>query len=76
MKTLTLAVALAATLLVGCESSTEFGECVGVVEEKNPALVYDISAWNIAMGVIFFEMVVPPLVVLLDELECPVGKKP
>lgn len=68
-------VLLLALLITSCTSSTEFGECVGLNEEKQADLVYKYSSWNIAMGIIFSELVVPPIAVVLDALECPVGRK-
>jgi hypothetical protein len=64
-------------LLAGCESETEFGKCVGVneVELENPALHYKISTTNVIVGLVFWEAIFTPAVVLLDETYCPVGKK-
>lgn len=61
--------------LCACTSKTEFGNCVGVGEDKKPNLEYKLSTWNIAMGVIFFEMVAPPILVVVGETYCPVGNK-
>lgn len=69
------AVALLMTL-VGCTSRTELGECIGAFDDGDPGLVYSTNGWNVAMGVIFFELVVPPIVVLANETKCPVRRKP
>ena len=61
--------------LMGCASRTEFGKCVGVMQDKDPTLIYDYSTRNIVVGTIFSGMVFPPVLVLLKELECPVGRK-
>lgn len=74
MKT-AIAIIVAAVLVGGCSSRTDFGECIGAFDEKNPALVYKVSAWNVAIGVIFFGLVAPPVYVLVDQTFCPVGKK-
>jgi hypothetical protein len=66
---------IALCILSGCAISNEFGKCVGVADEKRPDLEYKLSVWNLAMGVIFFEVIIPPIVVLADETFCPVGKK-
>jgi hypothetical protein len=63
-------------VLAGCTNHTDFGPCVGLGDDKNPALEYKVSAWNVAMGVIFIELVAPPIFVVVDETFCPVGKKP
>ena len=62
-------------LLTGCTSNTEFGPCVGIGEDKNPNLVYKVSAWNVVLGILFFELVLPPVFVAVDEFYCPVGIK-
>jgi len=61
-------------LVTGCTSKTEFGPCIGINQEKKPDLRYEYSGWNIAMGVIFAELIAPPIVVVLNELQCPVEK--
>lgn len=72
---MTRVLALLMLALVGCTKSTEYGKCIGLNGTEDPKLVYHYSAWNIGMGVIFFTLVVPPIVVVLDELKCPVEKK-
>lgn len=66
--------ALTLVLLAGCTTSTEYGPCVGIGDTKNPHLVYKLSAWNIGLGIVFFEVILPPVFVLVDETYCPVGK--
>lgn len=61
--------------LTSCTSSTEFGQCVGVGDDKDPTKIYKISTWNMVLGIIFFELIVPPVVIAIDETFCPVGKK-
>jgi len=62
-------------VLSGCESRTYFGPCVGVGEDKNPALKYKLSARNTVMALVFAPSVVVPIVVLVNETFCPVGEK-
>ncbi len=71
-RTLAIVMLLAAA---GCTSSTEYGRCIGAFDDKDPALTYKVSGWNVAMGVVFAELIVPPIVVLVDETLCPVGRK-
>lgn len=61
------------TLIAGCQSRTDYGSCIGLGEKQNPALRYRLSARNIAIGVVFIELIVPPIVVATDETFCPVG---
>lgn len=73
MKTITIALTL--LMLVGCTSHTEFGPCIGIADDKDPVLVYKVSAWNVFIAVIFVELIAPPIFVLVDETFCPVGHK-
>lgn len=61
--------------MTGCESKTEYGQCVGVLDDKDPTKTYKASALNITLGVVFSETVIVPTVVLLTELQCPIGIK-
>lgn len=61
-------------MLAGCESRTDYGKCVGLGEKQNPKLEYKLSGRNIAVGVIFIELIAPPIIVATDETFCPVGK--
>lgn len=61
--------------LTGCASSTQYGECVGINDEKQPNLIYKYSVRNIVISAIFIETLFVPLVTVLTQLECPVGEK-
>jgi hypothetical protein len=73
MKALIAASAMA--LLAGCTSATEFGKCIGITETGKPDLVYKASTKNVILGIVFIETIVAPVIVVLDEFNCPVGKK-
>jgi hypothetical protein len=62
-------------LLCGCTTKTEYGSCIGIADEKDPHLVYKVSAWNVFLGILFVESIVPPIIVLSDATMCPVAKK-
>lgn len=68
-------VVLIVSFLAGCATQTEYGSCVGINGDQDPKLKYEYSAWNIAMGVLFIELIIPPIFVVMDELKCPVGEK-
>jgi hypothetical protein len=70
-----LLIALACVALTGCTTRTEYGECVGLADDKDPTLHYKVSAWNVFLGVVFIEAILPPIVVAVDDTFCPVGKK-
>jgi hypothetical protein len=70
-----LIASILAVLLAGCTSRTEFGECIGIADDKDQRLVYKVSAWNVAMAAIFVETIVVPVVVVANEAVCPVAKK-
>ena len=61
--------------LAGCQSRTDYGECVGINDKQDPSLHYRVSARNVIVGAIFVETIAPPIVVVLDELYCPVGRE-
>jgi hypothetical protein len=67
-------VLLMCVMLSSCTSHTQYGECVGLFDEHEINLRYGVSAWNVIMAFIFSETVIVPVVVVLTELECPVGK--
>jgi hypothetical protein len=57
----------------GCQSRTRYGDCVGLDEHQNPKLHYKVSARNLVLGIIFFELIAPPVIVVVNETYCPVG---
>ena len=67
--------AVVAILAAGCTSKTEYGECIGVLQDKKPDLEYKLSVWNTFLAVVFSETVIVPIVVVANEHSCPVGKK-
>lgn len=69
------ALVLAAVFAAGCTSETEFGRCIGVNEERDPHLTYKVDTGNVVVGIIFVETIFVPVIVALDELYCPVGRK-
>jgi hypothetical protein len=75
MKRIAIAVMVLA-ILSGCTSSTPHGECIGLNGEEDPKLKYNYSAWNIGVGLVTISMIIPPIYVLLEQLKCPVGRKP
>ena len=62
-------------LFSGCSTRTEYGDCIGVLDDENPSLLYKLSAWNLFIGVFFSSLIVPPIIVLANETICPVGYK-
>lgn len=74
MKKIITLVAMTA-FLAGCTSKTEYGNCIGVMQEKNPELVYELSIWNTAMAIIFSETILVPIVVVANQHSCPVAVK-
>lgn len=65
---------IAFLLLSGCTTQTKGGLCIGAFDTKKSGIEYKTSEWNIAMGVIFFSFILPPIFVLADETLCPVEK--
>lgn len=67
-----LGIILLATL-AACESERPEGKCIGLNGKPKPGVEYEYSTGNIIVGVVFMEMIAPPIIVLLDELKCPVS---
>lgn len=66
--------------LTACQSVSTLPDgkkaaCVGINDDKNPQYVYKFSVRNIIVGIIFVELVAPPVIVLFEELQCPVAYK-
>lgn len=80
--TLTLVVVLL-TSLTGCEARTKTINNVtyrdyGVFNQddnKNPNIQYEPNWWNIVIGIVFFELIVPPIYVFGFHMMEPVGPK-
>ena len=70
-----LLIALAAMFLAGCTENTQYGDCIGIADEKDPTLIYKVDTWNAVLGIVFIETVIVPIIVLTTETFCPVGKK-
>lgn len=71
---------LAAMLALGlaqsaCTSSTAYGECLGVNEDQDTGLRYKVSAENVVLAAIFSETIFVPIIVVVNETYCPVGRK-
>lgn len=58
-----------------CTSRTDYGHCIGLNDEQDSGLVYKYNAWNIGVAIALSSLIVPPLVVILDEYKCPIGVK-
>jgi hypothetical protein len=70
-----IALSALVALLTGCTSRTEYGECIGVLQDKKPDLEYKLSGWNTFLAVIFSETIIVPVMVVANEHSCPVAKK-
>lgn len=64
----------------GCESHREIQghhvSCLGLddLNRRDPAYDYELSTLNVIMGILFVEMLIPPIIVALDETYCPVER--
>lgn len=70
---------VAALLMVGCRSQTDFGRCIGLNAALNntgdSTVVYEISVRNLFWGIVGIEVIYPPIKVALDETMCPVARR-
>lgn len=69
------ALVLVGLLMVGCTSETPLGDCKGLTDKKDPALVYEYDTGNVVLAVIFSETIIVPLIVVLSSLECPIARR-
>lgn len=70
MKTLLLG--SLALLMTGCVTSNSRGVCIGLFDDKKPGVDYELSIRNVALGFIFSETIIVPVVVAAKDFECPV----
>lgn len=59
--------------LAGCETRTDYGECKGAFDQRSPQLEYKLSIRNTVLGVVFFETIFVPVIVVANDAVCPVG---
>lgn len=72
----TIAAILLLFALAGCTSSTEYGQCIGAFDDRDPKLTYKISVWNAFLGLFFAGTIIVPVWVIANETLCPEGRKP
>ena len=60
---------------MGCNSTTSYGDCIGLDDEKDPKLNYSVSVWNLIGAVVFVETIIVPIYVCLENIQCPVSRK-
>lgn len=73
MKKLIAAIVLL-SMVTGCTSSTALGPCVGIGVRQDPSLIYQPSAWNLFLAIVFIETIIVPVIVLANETSCPVAR--
>jgi hypothetical protein len=63
--------------LAACKGSTQYGECVGILDEdaRDPDLRYELSTRNLVWTIIFSETLLVPIVWAVGYSHCPVGHK-
>ena len=82
MRKLTMVVMLMVMVFItACKSNVTLSngkkyDCVGVWEVKDSTLVYKASVRNIVWGSLFFSLIAPPVLVVVNEFYCPVAVKP
>lgn len=59
-------------LVTACESQRHGIRCIGLNGKERPGVEYEYSASNIVIGIVTIEMIAPPVIVVLNELKCPV----
>lgn len=59
--------------LSSCITRTSIGPCIGIADQPDPHFIYKPSTWNIILGIVFIETIFVPVLVIFDEISCPVG---
>ena len=68
-------VCLVLFLSVSCKGSTEYGECLGIVEDGDPKLQYKVSVRNAFWSIVGFETIIAPILWATSYAKCPEGLK-
>jgi len=74
MKAVVLVLGLSFAML-GCKGSTEYGECIGALDDGKSHLVYETSIRNAIWSAIAIETIIAQILWLTDYAKCPVGTK-
>lgn len=61
--------------IAACTSKTEYGDCLGFQNKQDPRYEYEMSGKNVIVGVVLSETLIIPLIVVFDELYCPVRER-
>lgn len=65
--------AILALGLTACTSETAYGDCIGLDDDKNPSLKYEVDTGNVIIGALLVETLIAPVYIALEETYCPVG---
>jgi hypothetical protein len=55
-----------------CTQSTRYGQCIGLMDEAEPNLEYEVSWWNGFVAIIFAETIIIPVYTVAKDIQCPV----
>jgi hypothetical protein len=66
---------LSLLLLTSCQTHTQYGECIGLADIRDPKTVYRVSIWNAFLAIIFVETVIAPVYIVGKRIECPAAKR-
>ncbi len=70
-----LAIVALLLTLAGCTTRTQYGDCIGAFDDKEPTKIYKVDPLNVILAIFFFETIFVPVIVLANETLCPVGEK-
>lgn len=62
-------------LNTGCTSKTEFGQCIGILDERDPNLVYKVHVGNMVISLLGLELILPPVYWFSQYALCPIEEK-
>ena len=70
----TLFIMLLSMTLVSCTTHTKYGACIGLVDRQDPKLRYEVSWWNVFLGISLSETIIVPVYILAKDIQCPEGE--
>lgn len=60
--------------IMGCTTSTPYGQCTGIIGKEKLGLEYKVSVWNLFLAIVFSETIIVPIIVIADNFKCPVQR--
>lgn len=69
------AISLILLLLSGCTTRTDYGDCIGAFDERDPTKAYKLDVTNTVVAFLFSWTIFVPVVVVANQTWCPSANK-